>query len=58
MQRNVEWIVVLYDVSTISCIFRPGTRIQTINHARIMEVLRLAGGGTSILIEDNNLING
>jgi hypothetical protein len=52
MQRNVEWIVVLYDVSTISCIFRTGTSIQTINNAGIMEVLRLTGGETCILTED------
>jgi hypothetical protein len=45
-------------VSKISCIFRTGTSIQAINHAGIMEVLRLTGGETCIFTEDNKIING
>ena len=45
-------------MSKISCIFRTGTSIQAIHHAGIMEVLRLTGGETCILTEDNKIING
>ena len=41
-------------MSTISCIYRMGTSIQTINPAGIMEVLRLTGGETCTLTEDTN----